>query len=36
MFRSRGFPAGRQVSKEGKMNLLGDDEEEDEEEEQHQ
>jgi hypothetical protein len=35
MFRSRGFPAGRQVSKEGEMNLL-EDEEEDEEEQQHQ
>jgi hypothetical protein len=35
MFRSRGFPAGSQVSKEGKMNLL-EDEEEDEEEQQHQ
>jgi hypothetical protein len=35
MFRSRGFPAGRQVSKEGKMYLL-EDEEEDEEQQQHQ
>jgi hypothetical protein len=34
MFRSRGFPAGRQGSKEGKMNLLEDEEED--EEEQHQ
>jgi hypothetical protein len=33
--RSRGFRAGRQVSKEGKMNLL-ENEEEDEEEQKHQ